>query len=172
MMSRVINLNKVNTFQKFFDNVWDYIDHLGFYHRVDIVIDNYVDENLLKGQISHSRDLGIIIKFTLTDKLPTNFKKDFLLSGSNKKRFVRYDGRIFCSKQGDLCYYNKVCNYQMTVSPRWCHAHLNTSRGWLQNHQAHHWWGKERYHINNSEVKWHGHPHALDSLFDTNPRNQ
>ena len=85
MMSRVINLNKVNSFQKFFDNVWDYIDHLGFYHRVDIVIDNYVDENLLKGQTRHSRDLGIIIKFTLTDKLPTNFKKDFLLSGSNKR---------------------------------------------------------------------------------------
>ena len=36
MMSRVINLNKVNTFQKFFDKVWDYIYHLGFYHRVNI----------------------------------------------------------------------------------------------------------------------------------------
>ena len=79
---------KYVNFYGFCEAIWNYITHIGQNNcRIDIVCDNYSDQNLLKERTRSSRGSGGEIDFSLESPFPKDFVKDFMKNVKNKEKF-------------------------------------------------------------------------------------
>ena len=100
---------------QFYKAVWDRTSQLGAAHlRIDIVTDNYKEDNILKEFTRQGRGSGSMVNFTPEDKFPCKFADNLMKVNENKCElyeqlisFMFVQSRT-CSKQYVLTKHDKV----------------------------------------------------------------